>query len=503
MSIAQRTIRSTAYNVTSSLAQTVIQFGRSIVLARLLAPEVFGIYAFAGSWVVATRSLSYFGLGGALLHRARESEGELALRVHFTLSLGFSIAWAVGLAALGPWIVPDTMSREALWALWILIAADFVDQLTFTARTALIKRVVFRRIALMNISTTVIATATAIVLAWQGFGIWSLVATDIVGALILIIGFYTYRPVWRPRLGWSKDIVRYFLSFGRRTFLAGVLFQALDRIDDLWTGFFLGETPLGFYSRAYRFATYPRSILASPLNSVAAGTYAELKDKPKRLSQAFFRINAFLVRSAFLLAGLLALVAPEFIRLALGAKWLPMLTAFRLMLVFTLLDPIQVTIANLFVAVGYPEKTVRTRLGQVIILVIGLFILGPVWGIEGVALAVDAMLLAGIALLLWQARAYVQFSIVRLFAAPTLALLGGGAATLAVLQIPNVQISPWYTAAVKIVVFPLLYLAILLIVERDELPTMVDMLKQLRPQRSLRWRGNNMGQEKGDRVEQS
>jgi O-antigen/teichoic acid export membrane protein len=173
------------------------------------------------------------------------------------------------------------------------------------------------------------------------------------------------------------------------------------------------------------------------------------------------------------------------------------------MLVFTLLDPIQVTIANLFVAVGYPEKTVRTRLGQVIILVIGLFILGPVWGIEGVALAVDAMLLAGIALLLWQARAYVQFSIVRLFAAPTLALLGGGAATLAVLQIPNVQISPWYTAAVKIVVFPLLYLAILLIVERDELPTMVDMLKQLRPQRSLRWRGNNMGQEKGDRVEQS
>lgn len=481
MSLAKRTVHSAAYNVTSSLGQTAIQFGRSIILARLLGPDSFGIYAFAGSWVIATRAFSAFGLGDAFLHRARESEGEIALRVHFTLSLGFSAAWAVALASLGPWIVPDSMPAQTLWALWILIAAQFVDQLTATARAMLIRRVVFRRIALTNLSTTIAATIVAIALAWQGFGVWSLVATDVVGAVILLIGYYTYRPVWRPRLGWSRDIARYFVDFGRRSFLANVLLQALDRVDDLWTGTFLGETPLGFYSRAYRFATYPRSILASPLNSVAAGTYAELKEQPKRLSQAFFRANSFLVRSGFLLAGLLALVAPEFIRLVLGPKWLPMLTAFRLMLVFTLLDPIKVTVASLFVAVGYPEKTVRARLVQLVVLVIGLFALGPRWGIEGVALAVDAMLVVGIALLLWQAKAHVHFSLLRLFGVPSIALVVGMVAGRAAIMLPGILGSPWRTGSVKTAVFLVTYVGLVLLLERRQIPMLRDIVKQLLP----------------------
>jgi O-antigen/teichoic acid export membrane protein len=481
MSIAKRTVHSTAYNVTSSLVQTVIQFGRSILLARLLGPEVFGVYAYANSWVVATRPLSQFGLGGALLHRARESEGEFALRVHFTLSLGFSIVWAVGLTGLGPWLIPGSLPRETLWVLWVLIGAEFVDQLTFTARMVLVRRVVFRRIALMNISTTVIATSVAILFAWKGFGVWSLVATDLVGAVILVIGYYTYRPVWRPRFGWSKDIVRYFVSFGRRTFLAGVLLRLLDRMDDLWTGIFLGEAALGYYSRAYRFATYPRTILAEPLSAVVAGTYAELKGKRLRLSQAFFRVNAFLVRTGFLLAGLLVLLAPEFIRLALGARWLPMLDAFRLMLVFTLLDPIQTTVSYLFVAVGEPEKIVRVRLVQLVVLVAGMVSLGLSMGITGVALAVDVMLVVGMVIMLWQARTYVDFSLRRMFAAPALALalslgLSWGAA-----QIPGIAGSDWRTGLTKAIVFSAVYAFVLAALEWRDLGDMVTLLLALLP----------------------
>ncbi|MBN1953991.1 MAG: oligosaccharide flippase family protein [Anaerolineae bacterium] len=478
MSIGQRTVRSTAYTVTASIIQTGVQFARSIILARVLDVDVFGIYAFAASWIVATRMLGQFGLGDALLHRARESEGEIALRVHFTLSLIFSVLWALALAAASPILIPDTMPDVTLTVLWALIAAEFFGQLTYTANSLLVKRVVFRRISLINVAVTVVATVAALILAWQGFGVWSLVATDIAKAVVLVVGYYIYRPVWRPRLGWSKKIVRYFLSFGRRSFLASLLLRALDRIDDLWSGFFLGEMALGYYSRAYRFATYPRSILASPLNSVASGTYAELKDKPKRLAQAFFRINALLVRTGFLLAGLLALVAPEFIRIVIGSKWLPMLTAFRLMLVFTLLDPIKATVASLFVAVGCPEKTVRARSIQLVVLVIGLFTLGSAWGIEGVALAVDLMLIVGIGLLLWQAKAHIQFSIVRLFAVPTFALTLSMAVARAAIEIPGILGSPWRTGSVKTVVFVLLYAGLLLLLERDLVPMARSIIRQ-------------------------
>jgi PST family polysaccharide transporter len=245
------------------------------------------------------------------------------------------------------------------------------------------RRVVHRRLALLQFSDIVLSSGVALYLAWSGAGLWALLATNIITMVLTIFLLFLWRPVWRPRLTWKPDIMRYFLRFGSRNALSKLLLQALNHVDDLWTGAYLGKTALGYYSSAYSFATYPRSILASSVNKVATGTYAELAQKRKSLSQAFFRTNAFLVRTGFLIAGLLALVAPEFIRILLDETWLPMVNTFRLMLIFTLLDPIKVTVANLFVAVGKPEKVARARGVQFIVLLAGLFSLGPTFGIDG------------------------------------------------------------------------------------------------------------------------
>ncbi|MEZ4637590.1 MAG: oligosaccharide flippase family protein [Caldilineaceae bacterium] len=160
-----------------------------------------------------------------------------------------------------------------------------------------------------------------------------------------------------------------------------------------------------------------------PINSVATGTYAELKTDRTRLSKAFFRSNALLVRSGFLFAGLLTLLAPEMIRILLGDKWLPMLDIFRLMLIFVLLDPIKLTIASLFSATGNPQIMVWTQLIQLAIPAIGLFTLGQWYGTLGVAVSVDVMIVVGVALLLWQSRKFVDYSIRHLFLMPTVSTL--------------------------------------------------------------------------------
>jgi len=219
--------------------------------------------------------------------------------------------------------------------------------------------------------------------------------------------------------------------------------------------------------------------LAAPINMVAGGTYAELTGNRKRLSRAFFRTNAFLLRSGFLLAGLLALVAPEFIRLGLGAKWLPMLDAFRLMLIYTLFDPIKATVAHLFVAVGKPGQIVQARVVQLIVLVIGLFLLGPLTGITGVALAVDFMLVVGIAILLWQARSFVDFSPRRLFAAPALGLVFGMLLAYRASTLPAIAGSDWRTGLVKIIVFTGVYGASLLALEWRQTWEMLLIFRQL------------------------
>ncbi|MCP4535628.1 MAG: oligosaccharide flippase family protein [Chloroflexi bacterium] len=477
MSLAKRSVTSATWNIAANLTRVIVLFVRSILLARLLPIDVFGVYAIARSVVGGSVIVTNFGMGGAFLHRAPETEDEeQAAAVHLTLKSILTVAWAT-LLIVWACVLTSGQTRTAL--LWFTITTA-VAQFAETPQVLLIRRVAHRRLALAQVVNALATTIVAVPLAWRGATLWALLSTNVVSCIVSIILMYVWRPVWRPRLAWSPQIVRYFLRFGSRNLMAAVLDRALDRFDDLWVGFYLGHMALGIYSRAYSFATYPRTILAAPINTVAGGTYAELKGDRQRLSRSFFRVNAFLVRSGFFLAGLLGLVAPEFIHLLLGEKWLPMLSVFRLMLVFTLLDPIKSTVARLFVAVGKPEQVVKARFIQLLVLLGGLYFLGPWLGITGVALAVDLMLVVGITILVWQAQTYIEFSIRRLFAVPVLALVLSMVAARASIAIPGIAGNFWRTGSVKGVVFCILYVVVILLLDRSQIPMLLSILKQLR-----------------------
>ncbi len=477
MSLAERSVTAVGWNAISNSIRVVVLFGRSVILARLLPVDTFGVYAGANAIVALTSILALFGMGPAFLHRCTETEDEEhTAAIHFTLQLVFTLAWT-SLMMLGTLLFTSADTRLALLLLTVTAAGT---QLTQTPRLILVRRVIHRRLALLELLNALLTTAVAVALAWQGITLWALLATDIVTTALALGMFYLWRPVWRPCLAWDRQVGRYLLSFGSRSFVAIVLLQALDKVDDLWTRFFLGTSAMGFYSRAYTFATYPRTILAAPVNAVAGGTYSELKGQRRRLSQAFFRVNALLVRTGFFLAGVLALIAPEFIRLLLGEKWLPMLDAFRLMLVYTLLDPIKITVASVITASGTPERVVRARFVQLLILIAGLVTLGSRFGIVGVAVAVDLMLVVGILLLLREAREFVDFSWFRLFTVPTLALAVGLLAGRLALNLPYMSQSDWSSIAIKMVVFSVLYAGVLLALERENVKMLLDLLRRMR-----------------------
>jgi O-antigen/teichoic acid export membrane protein len=469
MSLAKRSVISVGWNVALSFVQVTVGFVRSVILARLLPVEVFGIYAFASSIVALSTIVPNFGMGGAFLHRSDATGDEdKTASVHLTLKLMLTLAW-MALSLAGALIFATGQTRLALVVLTITHGGILLCQ---TPQLILVRRVVHRRLALLQSLNIVVSAVTALLLAWGGVELWALLSTDVITLVLMVLFLYIWRPVWRPHLTWSPPAMRYFLRFGRSNVIAQALLKALDRLDDLWTGAYLGNTAMGYYSRAYAFATYPRMLLAQSINQVAGGTYAEVAQKRKRLSQAFFRTNAFLVRSGFYLAGLLALIAPELIRLLLGTKWLPMLDAFRLMLVFTLFDPIKMTISNLFLAVGKPQEVVRARVVQLVVMVVGLVTLGPRWGIAGVALAVDIMLVVGIAILLYQSRKFVDFSGKALFLAPGIAVVLGLLVARAAIALPGLPGSPWWTGFLKASAFTILYGAILFLLERRQLQEM-------------------------------
>lgn len=476
MSLARRTITSVSWKTVSNLAASAVLFVRSILLARLLPVDTFGTYGFAGSIVGISVLVVNLGMDWALVHRAPETEDEdLAAATHFTLVFLFTLVWT-SLYVAGAFVFAVGHRRVALLLITLTTAGA---QLLKTPQIILIRRVVHRRLALLQLINAVLPTLVAIALAWQGATLWALLSINLTTLIADTIVLYVWKPVWRPRLLWSPTRVRYLLSFGGRNFLAMLLLRALNEVDDLWTGRFLGEEALGYYSRAYAFACYPSQILSTPVNAVATGSYAELKGQRVRLSRAFFRVNALLVRSGFLLTGLFTLVAPEYIRLVLGQKWLPMLGAFRLMLAFVLLDPIKATVGNLFIAVGRPEVVVRARFMQLAILVLGMLVFGMPWGLAGVALAVDAMAVTGMVVLLRNARTYVDFSLRRLFGPPGLALASGVLLSCAVGALPGARGPDWQAALVKTVLFSIVYASVLLVLERDQFSEMRTALRSL------------------------
>lgn len=465
MTLARRIIESSLWATAANAAAVCVILVRSIVLARLLPVEVFGVYAFAATVVGLTAVAARFGLDGALLHRSDETRDESrAAAVHFTLTASFSILWAAGLIA-GASVFSE---GDFLLALLVLTGSQIGTHLASTPRTLLQRRVTHRPLAWLRISGAVISTGIALGLARAGHGLWALLMIDATAAALSLIVLYLWRPVWRPRLLWDARAVRYFLSFGARNLLGRLLEEALRRIDKLWIGVMMGQPALGLYSRSDAYSHAPVAFFSRPLSSIAPGVYAELKGNRLQLSRTVLRIAAVLFRSSCLFAAVVGLIAPELILFLIGDKWLPMVDSFRILLVAFVFESVGRTFSELLLAVGLPGLLVRIRFVQLAVLSAGILLFGQ-FGLTGIAASVLGSSLVGLLASLRAARAIVDFSHLRLFLPPLLAAALALLTGLMLQRLVLVDLSTWAAVAIRALASALVYVVVLLLLEGRKL----------------------------------
>lgn len=476
--LTSRSIRSVKWNMVSNVVNIVITFVQSVILARLLPIETFGVVAGAAAIIGITGGLSNFGLGSAFTYRSQETQDiEHTAEVHFTLQLLLNVVWTLLMLVGGILFIKETTDGFRL-AYIVLTLSKTTLNFTNTAHFLLARKVEHKRLAIVTIFDVVISLFVSVGLAFLKLPLWSLLSGEIVRVVVNVLLLYVWRPIWRPKFKWTTSTIKYFLSFGSKQVVARFLGDALDKVDDLWTKTYLGAIPLGFYYKAYNFAQYPGLILAGPVQNVAVGTYAEIAQERKKLSEAFFQTNALLIRTGFFLVGVLFLIAPEFIRILIGERWLPMLLTFRLMLPFTLFDPMKKTMANLFIAVGKPEITVKIRAVQLAVLIAGMYWLGNKFGIEGVALAVDIMMVVGITLILVKAKEFVDYSLKKFFLTPFIAMIGGLALGFLFDQLVSPVLPAVVSALIETVLFTIVFLTIYFAFDKEELKKYYRMLKK-------------------------
>jgi O-antigen/teichoic acid export membrane protein len=487
--VARRTLSSSFFQIGAQAITLVTGLARSVILARLLVPEDFGLVALALIFANLVWNTTALGIDSRLVQRRwLEPTG---LSTHLALRISLASLALLILVLVTPLLRSFYPDRTGLASAVLAYGGlNLLKSFNLTPFVLLKRQLAFRRLAVIGVLSSLAMLIVAPSLALAGWGFWSLIiGEDVTGTLVSTLGLWVWRRPTRFSLKFDREMARDLVGFGKFVMLTHQLNFALDRFDDFWAGTALGAVALGYYSKAYEFATYPRKIISRPLQDVFFSTYARLQHDRLRLSKAFFRANGYVVRAGFLFSPVLVLVAPEFVGIVLGEKWLPMVFTFQLMVVYCLFDPLLVTAGNLLTACGAPQKMTGIRIAQLLFFVPAVIAGAALWQINGIALAADGMLVLGLLVVFRLVRAYVDISVRKLFGVPLLGLAAGAAAVLAVstfVQYPASLLG----AGIKALVFATPYVAILLLLEwPDYREILVAANRLLGLSRLIRWSG--------------
>lgn len=371
------------WSAASALGGQAVQFVISIVLARLLLPQDFGLLAMATVFVGFLSIFATMGFGMAVIQRREVSDSMLSSLYYATLVFaGFLAIATAGAAPLCAWIYRDPRVMPVMAALGI----SFLLSAPGVIPAALLNRQMrFGRLAVADLTSAVINGAVAIALAATGWGVWALVIGSFAGTTAGSALFHLLSR-WRPRLIFHLPEVRSVLSFGANVTGFGVFNYFARNADNFIIGAFLGAGPLGFYSLAYKIMLKPRDAVTNMLMRVLFPAFSRMQDDDARLKAAYLRVCGTIAFVTFpMMFGLLA-VAQPFVQVVLGEKWLPAVPLICLFEPLGAVQSIGVTAGHLFLAKGRADWYFRWGVvaGG---LYVCCFLAGLPWGVLGVAIS--------------------------------------------------------------------------------------------------------------------
>jgi PST family polysaccharide transporter len=243
----------------------------------------------------------------------------------------------------------------------------------------------FYRISANNILATTTSTIMAIVLAWQGWGYWALVAKWVTLPLASAIGAWLLCQ-WRPGRPALSTGVRPMLTFAANTYGSFLLNYLSRNLDKVLIGWRYGSQSLGYYEKAYSFFVMPFNQLSSPLSNVVVSAFSRLRDDPERLRLHYLRALSMMAFIGMPLSAMFTLTGRDFILLLLGPQW------GKTGQIFTVFGPcigvllVYSTHLWLHLSLGRADRLIRWGIIEMTTSVLA-FIIGLPFGAVGVAIA--------------------------------------------------------------------------------------------------------------------
>ena len=381
--LRRSSVRGASMVSASRAGSLVLRFGSTAILARILAPEDYGLVAMTA---VVSGFFGMFmdvGLTAATIQREQISHRQISTLFWVNVSLGLLIAVIVG--CLAPWVA-DFYDEPRVTAITRALSATFVLGGLAVQHQALLRRHMrFKDLAINDVLSTVVGIAAGIAMAAAGCGYWSLVGITVATAAAKLIGLWlTLR--WIPGPPRRGTGVMPMLKFGGDILGFGIVNYFSRQADTILIGRFFGPLPLAHYEKAYSLLLVPITQINAPLSSVAVPALSRSRSEPAKFSRFYLSVIKIVCSLGIPLVAGIAIFADQVVLLWLGKDWSESADLFRLLAVAAVIGGISNPLGWLQISLGQTRKYRILGIANSAVIVLSFF-LGLPFGPEGVAAA--------------------------------------------------------------------------------------------------------------------
>ncbi len=355
-----------------------------MILSHLLEPADFGIIVLANIIVIIGRFISNLGLDRALVQtlELREEHITSSFWAGIVMSIFCTIILWCNSKILAEFFNNANLIPVLHWLSAIFLLSTFGG----LPRAILERKLNFAPIAIAEIIGIVIYSLSSIILAYLGYGVFSLVIGYLLQRGLESI-FLFYFSKWKIRFSFDWKALSELLPFARNVMGEQVIGYLTTNIDFWLVGKLLGTTQLGYYSLAYMLATLSGTRIAPIVTRVMYPVFCNFQKDEKRLRSLYqktIRLITFLCLP--FITGLGA-VAIEFIRLGYGEKWTPVIIPLQILLIVGFLKAIATSMGLILHSKGRSDLGLAFTLWQLLALGLSIYFMGKCYGLWGVAWA--------------------------------------------------------------------------------------------------------------------
>ena len=296
-----------------------VQFVVSIVLARLLSPDEFGMISLITVFITISNVFLDSGFGQALVQKKKSDDLDFSSVFYFNVV--FSIILYIIMFIVSPFIAKFYNMEELTSVIRVLSIVLIISGVKGIQQAYVQRNMLFKKFFYATLVGTILSAIVSIILAMNGFGVWALVAQQIVNQFFDTLVLWIVVK-WRPMLKFSFERLKGLFSYGWKLFCSSLLDTGYNNLYSLIIGKVYSSADLAYYTKGKQFPNLFISNINDSINMVTFPALADKQEDKKRIKSMLkqsMRIGAFLI---FPLMMGLAVVAPSLIKIILTDKWI-------------------------------------------------------------------------------------------------------------------------------------------------------------------------------------